>query len=162
MNIRVDSIYQLLQAFARLEFTLLKVPRFIKGRSGKLAMVHWENVFDALAALPASEFVDLVPDSAKNKIFSGDRNRPKRQLVREPNDGPRYVEFDFDPLPVAPAEALLEATKRVRNNLFNGGKENPREQPYEGDDQEWCDAALDVLHVLLRLPWSGTDETSTQ
>ncbi len=153
MNIRTDTAYQLLRGFSRLEFTLLKVPQFIDGRPGKLARVHWENVATALSALPRGEFVDLVPDTARGKILTGNRNRPKRQLVRAPEGADRFVEFDFDDLSEGDAAALLEATKRVRNNLFHGGKEDPREQPYDGDDQEWLDAALDVLGVLLDLPW---------
>lgn len=153
MNIRVDTAYQLLRGFSRLEFALLKVPQFIDGRPGRLARVHWDNVADALSALPLGDFVHLVPATAKGKIFAGNRDRPKRQLVRAPEGAERFVEFDFDPLPDNDAAALLEATKRARNNLFHGGKEDPREQPYNGDDQEWLDAALDVLGVLLNLDW---------
>lgn len=153
MNICVDTAYQLLRGFSRLEFTLLKVPQFIDGSPDKRAQVHWKRVARSLSALPLGEFVDLVSDTAKGKILAGNRNRPKRQLVRAPEGAERFVEFDFDPLPDNDAAALLEATRRARNNMFHGGKEDPREQPYDGDDQDWLDAALDVLGVLLDLPW---------
>ncbi|MNW10322.1 hypothetical protein D3C71_2075150 [compost metagenome] len=32
------------------------------------------------------------------------------------------------------AGALVEAAKRVRNNLSHGGKEDSGEQPFDGDD----------------------------
>ncbi|MEL1264424.1 hypothetical protein [Pseudoxanthomonas putridarboris] len=39
----------------------------------------------------------------------------------------------------------------MRNNLFHGGKEDPGEQPFDGDDDEWGHAALDVAQTLLAL-----------
>jgi hypothetical protein len=153
MNVRLDSAQNLLRGFARLEFTLLKVPQFIDGKPGRLARIDWDRVSLALAGLPETEFVDRVPQGARAKMLAGGRNRPKRMVVREPEGAARFAEFDFDPLPEGDAAALLEATKRVRNNLFHGGKEDPRQQPYDGDDQEWCNAANQVLPVLLDLDW---------
>ncbi len=64
----------------------------------------------------------------------------------------------FETLPLQPphemrsdARALVEAAKRVRNNLFHGGKEDPCEQLFDGADDEWGRAALDVTRVLLDL-----------
>lgn len=79
MNIRIDTAYQLLRAFSRLEFTLLKVPQFIDGSPDKRAQVHWRRVARSLSALPDCDFVDLVPDTAKAMIFAGNRDRPNRQ-----------------------------------------------------------------------------------
>lgn len=153
MNVRLDSAQDLLRGFARLEFTLLKVPQFIDGKPARLARVDWDRVSLAVASLVPSEFVDRVPQEARGKMLADGRDRPKRMFVRQPEGGPRFAEFDFDPLPEGDAAALLEATKRVRNNLFHGGKEDPRQEPYEGDDQQWCDAANQVVRVLLDLDW---------
>ncbi len=49
------------------------------------------------------------------------------------------------------AEELVVAMRRVRNNLFHGGKEDPLEEPYPGDDEEWAVAAGEVTGALLDL-----------
>ena len=88
-------------------------------------------------------------------MLGGARDRPKVQVVV--NAGGQR-EATFEPRPLQPpnevqsdARALVEATKRVRNNLFHGGKEDPGEQPFDGDDDEWGRAALDVARTLLDL-----------
>lgn len=63
--------------------------------------------------------------------------------------------LDIPGLPPSDAIALLEAARRVRNNLFHGGKEDPGEQPFDGDDDEWAEAALDVAYTLLALVDQG-------
>jgi hypothetical protein len=42
-------------------------------------------------------------------------------------------------------QRLIEASVRVRNNLFHGGKEDPALERYAGHNQLVVDAALEVL-----------------
>lgn len=149
MNVSPPTAYQLLESFSQLEFRLKKVPKFINGEPDKAAKVEWSKVSQQLAQLASSVFLDHIPDHVRTKMLT-DGNRPKKQLVEVHGQDKRAV-FKPWPLPTAPAPALLEASQRVRNNLFHGGKEDPDEQPSQGDDQEWVDAAIVVVDRLLMI-----------
>lgn len=73
-------------------------------------------------------------------MLGGGRDRPKVQRLEVIGGVSRTV-FRLRNLPVSDAVALVVATRRVRNNLFHGGKEYPLEESYPGDDQEWAAAA---------------------
>jgi len=149
--------FDLLRAFGRLEFQLKQRSRFIRPK--REAMVNWWEVNSAVTALPQAVFVDQVSGETRCKILTAARNRPKVQKVVEIG-GQRKAVFrpsDLDPpnQPRSDAIALVEAARRVRNNLFHGGKEEPGEQPFDGDDDEWAEAALDVAQTLLDLVDQG-------
>ncbi|EMB2829645.1 hypothetical protein [Stenotrophomonas maltophilia] len=150
--------FPLLRIFGRLEAKLKHRPRFI--RQGKRdAMVDWWAVNAVVSALPPAAFVERLDDDTRDKILAGERDRPKVQVVVEV-EGLRRARFrqrpldrpDHDP---SDAIALVEAARRVRNNLFHGGKEDPGDQPFDGDDDEWGRAALDVAKILLDLVEHG-------
>lgn len=109
---------------------------------------------DTVERLRPEDFLDLISQRTKAKVLSAPRNRPKRQKVIEIN-GENHTHFVEDTLPASDARALIEAMRRVRNNLFHGGKNDPLEEPYQGDDDEWTDAALDVAERLLDLVHGG-------
>lgn len=147
--------FELLRAFGRLENQLKLRPRFLGEGGYGSAQVNWRAVQDAVAGLDPSEFVERVAADTRRKMLAGERNRPKVQKVVE-EDGRRKARFRYRNLdqaghPPSDACALVEAAKRVRNNLFHGGKEDPGEQPFDGDDDEWAGAALDVVHRLQDL-----------
>lgn len=56
-------------------------------------------------------------------------------------------DWDDIPLPEGLALAAIEAIKRVRNNLFHGGKHTPQSEP--GRDHRLVESALVVLEGLL-------------
>ncbi|HEL3197750.1 MULTISPECIES: hypothetical protein [Stenotrophomonas] len=151
--------FPLLRIFGRLEAKLKHRPRFI--RQGKRdAMVDWWAVNAVVSALPPAAFVERLDDDTRDKILAGERDRPKVQVVVEV-DGLRRARFRERPLDLpdqdpSDAIALVEAARRVRNNLFHGGKEEPGDQPFDGDDDQWGRAALDVAQVLLDLVERGT------
>lgn len=146
--------FPLLRVFGRLEAKLKHRPRFIR-QGQRDAMVDWRAVNAAVSTLPPAAFVERLGDDTRDKILAGERDRPKVQVVVEV-DGLRRARFrerpldppDHDP---SDAIALVDAARRLRNNLFHGGKEEPGDQPFEGDDDEWGRAALDVAQVLLDL-----------
>lgn len=146
--------FPLLRIFGRLEAKLKHRPRFIR-QGQRDAMVDWRAVNAVVSALPPAAFVERVEDETRNKILAGERDRPKVQVVVEV-DGLRRARFHERPLDPpdhypSDAIALVEAARRVRNNLFHGGKEEPGDQPFDGDDNEWGRAALDVAKILLDL-----------
>ncbi|MFZ6695546.1 hypothetical protein ACO0J1_07185 [Stenotrophomonas acidaminiphila] len=149
----------LFRAFALLEYQLKRRHAFLKADRFGNAMVDWSEVKAAVDGFPAADFVLQLDAFTRQKVLDGARERPKVQVVV--NSGGRR-KATFEPRPLQPpnevqsdARALVEATKRVRNNLFHGGKEDPGEQPFDGDDDEWGRAALDVAQTLLDLMDQG-------
>lgn len=145
----------LFRAFALLEYQLKRRHAFLKADRFGNAMVDWSEVKAQVDRFPPADFVLRVGPVTRQKMLGGARDRPKVQVVV--NAGGRR-EATFEPRPLQPpnevqsdARALVEATKRVRNNLFHGAKEDPGEQPFDGDDDEWGRAALDVAQTLLDL-----------
>jgi hypothetical protein len=106
---------RLFMTFARFEYAL-KRAGFHRGE-GK-AEPHWTNFALAIAA----EF-EAVDDPAFVEALKYFKERPpKRQVIR---DG----ELDWDDAPVrgrCEADHILLYVRRVRNNLFHGGKFNGR------------------------------------
>ncbi|WP_313222318.1 hypothetical protein [Pseudoxanthomonas mexicana] len=148
----------LLRAFGRLEFKLKQRSRFIRPNQ-RDAMVNWREINAAVLAMPRAQFVGQVSEATRRKILLGTRDRPKVQEVVM-DGGLRKAEFRRRALDItgqqpSDAVALLEAARRVRNNLFHGGKDDQGEQPFDGDDDEWAEAALDVAYTLLALVDQG-------
>jgi len=148
MPVRRATAYRLLKSFGLLEFELKRISGFVGIGRGGFAKVGWPTVEASLRQLPARDFLDRVSTDSRAKLLGGARNRPMVQMVEEVH-GSKFVRFEVRNLPNDDAEALLVATRRVRNNLFHGGKEDPLEEPYLGDDQEWATAAAEVTELLL-------------
>lgn len=149
----------LFRAFSLLEYQLKRRRAFLKADRFGNAMVDWSEVKAQADRFPPADFVLRVGPVTRQKMLGGARDRPKVQVVV--NAGGQR-EATFEPRPLQPpnevrsdSRALVEATKRVRNNLFHGGKEDPGEQPFDGDDDEWGHAALDVAQTLLALVDQG-------
>jgi hypothetical protein len=96
-----------------------------------------------------------MEDDARENILAGARQTqgPDGRRGRRPAAGtfPRAAALDLAGGDRSDATALIKAARRVRNNLFHGGKEEPGDQPFDGDDDEWGRAALDVAEILLDL-----------
>ncbi|WP_241236837.1 hypothetical protein [Xanthomonas arboricola] len=63
----------------------------------------------------------------------------------------------FKPYPLdsdSDAVALAQAMRRVRNNLFHGGKQDSEEDPYE-EDNDWVYAATQVAMAPQRALANG-------
>jgi hypothetical protein len=142
--------FPLLRAFGQLEYKLKQRSGFLRADRYGNAMVDWRAVNVAIAALPAGSLQARLSERTLDKMLGGARNRPKVQVVEEVHGQPA-AHFVVQDLDRDDARALVEAAKRVRNNLFHGGKEDPGEQPFDGDDDQWAEAALDVSQTLLDL-----------
>ena len=159
MPISDNLAIPLFRAFGVLEYRLKRRHAFLKADRLGNAMVNWPEVKAVVDRLPAADFVLQLGAVTRQKVLIGARDRPKIQVVVEA--GGRWKAI-FEPRSLQPpsevqsdARALVEASKRVRNNLFHGGKEDPGEQPFDGDDDEWGRAALDVTQALLDLVDQG-------
>lgn len=150
MPVSEPTAYALLRAFGVLEFELKRIPGFTGIGPHQSAKANWRAVDEAIERLPAPDFLDQISALTRDKLLGGARNRPKVQVVHVVQ-GRNLTRFDVLNLHISDARALIEATRRVRNNLFHGGKEDPLEEPYPGDDEEWAVAARDVVDLLLDL-----------
>lgn len=157
MPVSDPNAFALLRAFGMLEFTLKRTPGFLTTDGNLLesqrvkAKADWNAVDRAVAALRAADFLDQVSAPTRAKLLGAARNRPQVQFVRVAADGTRNANYEDSILPHNDAEALVVATRRVRNNLFHGGKEDPLEEPCPGDDDEWAIAASEIANLLQRL-----------
>ncbi|MDH5821551.1 hypothetical protein QFW77_00890 [Luteimonas sp. RD2P54] len=150
MPVSDANAFALLRTFGTLEFALKRIPGFTGVGSYRSAKANWRAVDEAVDALPASEFLDRMSAPTRDKLLGGARHRPMVQVV-DVIQGQNLTRFDLLPLHASDARAVIEATRRVRNNLFHGGKEDPLEAPYPGDDDEWAVAAREVAELLLDL-----------
>lgn len=150
MPVSPQSAYDLLHTVGMLEFSLKRIPGFTAIGPYQSAKAHWRAVDESADQLPQADFLDRVSPETRNKMLGGARNRPKIQevVVFQGQNQTHFVERD---LHASDARALIEAMRRVRNNLFHGGKADPLEEPYRGDDEEWAIAAREIAALLQNL-----------
>lgn len=146
MPVTDENALPLLRAFARLEFRLKNDPGFLRAGPYRMAQVNWPAVDVAVDQIPDQVFLDLISDSTRDKVLNAPRDRPMVQEVEIVN-GRRVPSFKFLALQASDAGALLEAARRVRNNLFHGAKE----AEHLGDDDAWAIAATEIVTLLLDL-----------
>ncbi len=138
MAVPQELAQQFLFQFARAEYALKGVKGFCDGDEGKRAKPNWDAFASAIAEHLAGH--PRVDKETRELLLN---QPPKVELVR---DG--VAKFEDKPLCERPdGQRLIEAMKRVRNNLFHGGKENPEQYP--GRDERLVEAALTVLHVAM-------------
>ena len=178
MPVSPDNAYRLLKAFGMLEFQLKQTSEFFQTKTPKppiwksfkvgsleidvrlgaspapaavpVVDVDWNKVDRAVARM-GQAFVALVPLPTQRKLLAPPRNRPKRERIEFDQTGRPRAAYQPVKLPHNDAEALVVAMRRVRNNLFHGGKEDPLEETYFGEDNDWAVAAADVADALLDL-----------
>ncbi|TDK28576.1 hypothetical protein E2F46_01460 [Luteimonas aestuarii] len=158
MPVSPPLAYRLLNAFGAIE-ALLKQQHGFLGADGNpagpgrtKAKANWDAVDAAVRNLRPADFFDHISQRTKDKMLGGARNRPQMQFVRVNPDGTWRAEFEDSELPAQDSLALVVAMRRVRNNLFHGGKAADQPGRPLGDDDEWAQAALEVaehLHGLL-------------
>lgn len=154
MPVSDEFAFPLLRAFGQLEYQLKMRPAFLLADRHGNALVNWRAVKGAVRALAEEQFVGCLSAGTRGKVGHGGRDRPKVQIAVSVAGRRRaiFVARNLDP---DEGLALVEAAKRVRNNLFHGGKEDPREQPFDGDDDQWAEAALEITTRLVELVDAG-------
>lgn len=140
MNVTDRSAWTLLRAFARLEFALKQFPEFVNGEEGDVPDTQW-TAYYPLARRAVSENVSIDSKIALLGIHPNDP--PPKKMVVTPHGN---VDFDDFPLFGPEGDRLIEAARRVRNNVVHGGKEHALQQRYPGHDQRLVDASIDVLN----------------
>lgn len=149
MNVPASQAFSLLKVFSRLEFALKHFPQFIRGGHDDPGMVQWSKFDHAMRAVPEF-FLDRIDPAHKEVLFGVHDGGPPEKLRVKDVDGVRRVQFDPVDLPRNETDALLEAARRVRNNLVHGGKERGTQQRRDGHDRELVEAATHVMDLASR------------
>lgn len=144
MNVGPHTALDLLRAFSRIEFALKQIPEFVNGAVGETPDTQW------------SAFYVHVRQHIRNNLSQVNKNL---LLGTGPNDPPPMkmqvnaqgrIEFVDAPLGNGPeGDRLMDAARRVRNNLVHGGKEHTRQQRYPGHDESLVRAAIDVMFLAM-------------
>jgi hypothetical protein len=147
MNVSAPQAFALLKIFSRLEFALKHFPQFIRGGHNDPGMVQWSKFDEAMRAVPANMFLYQIDTASKQLLLGTLDGGPPQKLRVNVTDGVRRVRFEPADLPSNEVDALLEAARRVRNNLVHGGKERGTQQRRDGHDQELVEAAANVMEL---------------
>ncbi len=144
MNVEPHTALKLLRAFSRIEFALKQIPEFVNGAVGETPDTQW------------SAFYVHVRRHIQNQLSQENKDL---LLGTGPNDPPpmkmqvcaqRRIEFVDAPLGDGPeGDRLMDAARRVRNNLVHGGKEHARQQRYPSHDDKLARAAIDVMFLAM-------------
>lgn len=134
-GLRIDRelVCELFAVFARFEFALKELG-FI--RPGDIAEPAWrrfaEEMADSIRVYRGSELEKAIDFLCREppQVQTGQLNWEERQL-----HGATKI------------EQSLDAVKRIRNNLFHGGKHTPHSLP--GRDEQLIRSSLIVLYACL-------------
>ncbi len=143
MNVDDYTALALLKVFSRLEFALKEFQEFLYGVAGQRPETQW-SAYNR----------ELRNDAFLARI----EERHRAVLLGNPQDGPpprkmfvdeeRKIEFRDVPLEGAhTADKLMDAARRVRNNLIHGGKENGAQERFAHHDQRLAEAAISVMRA---------------
>lgn len=136
MHVAPELAYQFLRIFARLEFALKGVSAYCQGDEGAKASANWTAFGAQVGPVLA---VELAAHPEWRVVLLD--HPPQKEVVRH-----GVAIFEARALGGGMPEAqLLEAVRRVRNNLFHGGKEKPERWP--GHDTALITVSLEVLQA---------------
>lgn len=129
-----------LYAFSRFEYALKRSG--YHGQDGKVAQADWDRFENALTGLPPA---DLAPVLALGDYTLA--KPPKKQVVK--GGGLNWE----DSAPTASEiKTLIIYVRRIRNNLFHGGKFPEGHVHDVARDTDLLRSGVSVLKALLTLP----------
>lgn len=141
MNVTDRSALQLIRSFARIEYALKSFTEFTRGAPGDVPDAQWTAFY-----VSVRDNVEAGVRPATRDVLLG--NHPNNAPPMKMDIGPDgRVRFKDQPLLGPIGDRLMDAARRVRNNLVHGGKELASQQRYDGHDQRLVEAATDVIFV---------------
>jgi hypothetical protein len=135
---------EFLQAFSHFEFALKRVDRFCKGKEGGDAMPNWDHFGGGAAALLEARLQS--EGRLQNAVALLVDQPPKKEIVV---NGVAVFQDDATLGGNSTGEKLLLAVRRVRNNLFHGGKH--QSERYYGHDKALVEQSLVVLRAAKEI-----------
>ena len=140
LQIEPALVCEFFAAFTRFEYAM-KASRFCRGDRWNNAIPDWGSLKQEMGG----QLEGLPDEDIKSALIYLVREPP---MIQKLIDG--HAVFRHEPLSgPSPGAQALEAVKRVRNNLFHGGKHTPHSPP-ERDKKLIC-AALTVLYRCLKI-----------
>ncbi|WP_421951708.1 hypothetical protein [Pelagibacterium sp.] len=140
LQIEAAEVCEFFAVFARFEYAM-KATRYCGGDRHGNAVPDWRSLKDELGGAIAES-----GDEVTNKAIGYLVNEPP--LVQKFVDGrPEFREVPLDGNTLG-AQAI-EAAKRVRNNLFHGGKHTPHSPPER--DAKLVQTAFAILEACLKV-----------
>lgn len=133
---------EFLAVFARCEYALKEIPDFAQGHEGEV-----RPAWDLFAKTIATRF-EASESALANAVNYLTAKPPKKQVLRDGKVEWRDVPYNEKLLPV---QNLLLMVRRVRNNLFHGGKFLDIESGEEDRDQLLVQHSLTVLRECIQL-----------
>jgi hypothetical protein len=137
-----ESLLEFIAIYARLEHALKRVGRVVE-RNGRLD-VRWEGLVRAVE----SHFCPAANSPLHRAVVYIAEHPPKKQVLRE-------GEITWTEIPPDRADLsltkLLEHIRRIRNNLFHGGKYATTPIPDPARNQRLLQSATLVLCEIVRL-----------
>lgn len=144
MNVDRNTALDLLRAFSRIEFALKQIPEFVNGAMGDTPDTQWSAFYVHVRRAIEN---GLTQDNKDLLLGTGPNDPPPMKMQV---NAQRRIEFVDAPLANGPeGDRLMDAARRVRNNLVHGGKEHWRQQRYDRHDEMLARAAIDVMHLAM-------------
>lgn len=144
MNVEHHTALELLRVFSRIEFALKQIPEFVNGAAGETPDTQWTAFYVHVRR----DIQNRLSQETKNLLLGTGPNDPPPMKMQV--NAQRRIEFVAASLGNGPeGDRLMEAARRVRNNLVHGGKEHKRQQRYDGHDEKLARAAIDVMYLAM-------------
>lgn len=143
MNVERNTAFDLLRAFSRIEFALKNIPEFVNGAVGNTPEPQWGSFYVHVRR----KIEDGLGQDSKNLLLGTHTNDPPPKKMRISAQG--RVEFVHEPLAGPEGDRLIDAARRVRNNLVHGGKEHHEQLRYHGHDEKLARAAVEVMYLAM-------------
>lgn len=138
LQIEAAEVCEFFAVFARFEYAM-KATRYCRGDRFGNAVPDWHSLKDSLGGA-ITETGDEDTDKAITYLV---HEPPLVQKFIEERPEFREAQLDGDTM----GAQAIEAAKRVRNNIFHGGKHTPHSPPER--DAKLVQAARAVLEVCL-------------
>lgn len=144
MNVSRNAAFELLRVFSRIEFALKQIPEFVNGDVGDTPDTQWTAFY-----VHVRRHIENGLSQENKDVLLGAHpyNTPPRKMRV---NSQRHIEFVEESLGNGPeGDRLMEAARRVRNNLVHGGKQHKHQERYDGHDEELVKAATDVMYLAV-------------
>ncbi|WP_115577092.1 hypothetical protein [Xanthomonas campestris] len=144
MNVERHTALDLMRAFSRIEFALKQIPEFVNGAVGETPETQWS----AFYVYVRRHLENNLSQKSKDLLLGTGPNDPPPMKMQV--NAQRCIEFVDASLGNGPeGDRLMDAARRVRNNLVHGGKEHARQQRYPCHDNDLARAAIDVMYLAM-------------